>query len=133
MENLMNNITDVLILLFITITFLQSGLDKVFDWKGNLGFLKEHFSKTFLKSSVPLMLLSITVLEIIAGVLSLAGIIEFIVNGSSEIALYGVVFSSLVLLMLLFGQRIAKDYAGALTITCYFVISIFGVYIISAN
>lgn len=129
----MNNITEILILLFIAITFLQSGLDKVFDWKGNLGFLKEHFSKTFLKGSVPLMLSLITILEIIAGGLSLVGIIEFILNDSSEIALYGAAFSCLVLLMLLFGQRIAKDYAGALTITCYFVISIFGVYIIHVN
>ena len=47
MENLYANITEILILLFILITFLQSGIDKASDWKGNTGWLKEHFSGTF--------------------------------------------------------------------------------------
>jgi len=129
----MNNITEILILLFLSITFLQSGFDKVIDWKGNLGFLKDHFSKTFMKNTVPGMLLLITLLEIVAGGLSVIGVIELILNGVSKIALYGAIFSSLVLLMLLFGQRMAKDYAGALTITCYFIVAIFGVFVLQGN
>ena len=34
--------------LLVAILFIQSGLDKVFDWKGNLEWLTGHFSKTFL-------------------------------------------------------------------------------------
>jgi len=37
MENLLTYITELLILAFIVITFLQSGLDKISDWKGNIG------------------------------------------------------------------------------------------------
>lgn len=127
----MNNSTEILILLFLAITFLQSGLDKIFDWDGNLGFLKEHFSKTFLNKAVPSMLMIITVFEVVAGILSTVGIIELVLTDASKMAMYGAIFSCLVLLMLLFGQRIVKDYAGALTITCYFVIAIFGVYLLT--
>jgi hypothetical protein len=34
----------------VAILFIQSGLDKVFDWAGNLGWLKGHFEKTSWKS-----------------------------------------------------------------------------------
>ncbi len=133
MENILKNIPEILILLFLIITFLQSGLDKIFDWNGNLTFLKSHFSKTFMKNTVPGMLVVVTLLEIVAGVLSIVGVVELITSNTSTMALYGVIISCLVLLMLLFGQRIAKDYAGALTITCYFVIAIFGVYLLHNN
>ncbi|MEP1017307.1 MAG: DoxX family protein, partial [Maribacter dokdonensis] len=36
MEILMNNATEVLLLLFLIITFLQSGFDKITDWNGNV-------------------------------------------------------------------------------------------------
>ena len=131
MENVLQNAPQLLILIFLVITFLQSGIDKIVDWDGNNAFLKEHFSKTFLKSLVTPMLLTITVFEIIAGILSTIGIIEILVYNGYKMALYGAIFSCIVLLMLLFGQRIAKDYAGALTITCYFVIAILGVFLLT--
>ena len=37
----------------LAILFLQSGLDKIFDWKGNLSWLKSHFGSSPLKSVVP--------------------------------------------------------------------------------
>ena len=33
---------------FLAILFLQSGLDKVFDWKVNLEWLKGHFADSIL-------------------------------------------------------------------------------------
>jgi uncharacterized membrane protein YphA (DoxX/SURF4 family) len=45
---------EVLILLFLTVTFLQSGIDKLLDWKGNLSFITTHFKNSPLKNSVPL-------------------------------------------------------------------------------
>ena len=70
MENLNTYITEILILLFILITFLQSGVDKMMDWNGNTGWLKEHFSKTFLAGMVPLMVGIILVIEVIVGFLA---------------------------------------------------------------
>lgn len=131
MENLTNYITEILILLFIAITFLQSGLDKVTDWKGNIGWLKGHFSKTFLAGQVTLMVATILVLEVLAGLMALVGIFYIISSGNTDIALYANVLAAITLLMLLFGQRVAKDYAGAFTIVGYFIVVILGVTLLS--
>ena len=47
---------------FLAALFLQSGLDKLFDWRGNIQYLTEHFAKSFLSPFVPPMLTVITVL-----------------------------------------------------------------------
>ncbi|MFT7350264.1 MAG: hypothetical protein ACI8VZ_002587, partial [Candidatus Paceibacteria bacterium] len=54
MENITNNATEILLLLFLLITFLQSGIDKLIDWKGNLSWLTGHFAETPLKNMVPM-------------------------------------------------------------------------------
>ena len=131
MENLYSNITEIILLAFLAITFLQSGLDKIFDWKGNVNWLKGHFSKTFMANIVPLNLGIVLILEVLAGILCVAGIYELITQSQKTTGLYGAVVSSLVLLMLLFGQRVAKDYDGARTIAIYFVPAIFTVFLLS--
>lgn len=131
MNILLAHSTEILILLFIAIVFLQSGLDKAFDWKGNLSWLTGHFSSTFLSKSVPLMVGIIMILEILSGLLAIIGIIWILAFEQMEIALYSCILASLTLLMLLFGQRIAKDYAGAFTLTGYFIVTIFGVFLLS--
>lgn len=131
MENVLNNLAELLLLLFIAITFLQSGLDKSSDWSGNIGWLKEHFGQTFLKNSVPLMVGIVLVLEVLAGILAIVGFFEVIFFDSFAWALGAAVLSCITLLMLLFGQRVAKDYAGAFTITGYFIVCIIAVYLFS--
>lgn len=124
----MNNAASILILVFLAITFIQSGYDKLFHWKENLDFLKEHFAKTRLKNLVHLALLHLLVLELISGVLSVVGAIELFVNNGRTFGLYGAVFSCITLLMMLFGQRLAKDYDGARTIVLYFIPAVMAVY-----
>ena len=127
----MNNITSILILIFLAITFLQSGYDKLFYWKDNVDWLKEHFAKTPLKNQVPLALANILVLELISGILCIVGCIELFVNNGRIFGFYGAVFSCITLLMLLFGQRLAKDYDGARTIVIYFIPAILAVYLLN--
>ncbi|TPD71924.1 DoxX family membrane protein [Flavobacterium microcysteis] len=124
----MNNTASILILVFLAVTFLQSGYDKVIDWQGNVGWLKGHFEKTFIKNSVPLSLMLILVLEIVAGILCVAGIIQMLMNKGTTFGFYGSVVSAVTLIFLLFGQRIAKDYDGARTIAIYFVPAVLGVF-----
>ena len=124
----MNNITSILILIFLAITFLQSGYDKLFHWKDNLAWLKGHFANTPLKNQVPLALGNILVLELLSGVLSVVGCVELFINNGRVFGFYGAVFSCITLLMLLFGQRLAKDYDGARTIVIYFIPAILAVY-----
>jgi uncharacterized membrane protein YphA (DoxX/SURF4 family) len=130
MDTLTNNATELLLLLFLIITFLQSGVDKVTDWKGNLSWLTDHFSKSPLKGLVPLLLVTILLVEIAAAVLCLIGLIQIGLSGEKTMAFYGAVLSCIALLMLLFGQRMAKDYVGAKTIVVYFIPAIFLVFLL---
>jgi hypothetical protein len=127
----MNNTTSILILIFLAITFLQSSYDKLFYWKDNVEWLKGHFANTPLKNQVPLALLNVLVLELITGILSVVGCIEMFINGGKIFGFYGAVFACITLLMLLFGQRLAKDYDGARTIVIYFMPAIFAVYLLN--
>jgi uncharacterized membrane protein YphA (DoxX/SURF4 family) len=127
----MNNIASILILVFLAITFIQSGYDKLFYWKDNLDWLNGHFAKTQLKNHVRLALFHILVLELISGILCVVGCIELLVNSGRTFGLYGAVFSCITLLMLLFGQRLAKDYDGARTIVIYFIPAVMAVFWLS--
>lgn len=130
MQTLISNATEILILLFLIITFLQSGIDKVYDWQGNLSWLKGHFADTPLKNLVPFLLGTVMFVELVAGVLCVIGIYQLLLLDDTTMALYGAILSCLALLMLLFGQRMAKDYEGAKTIAVYFIPAIFLVFLL---
>ncbi len=125
-----NYFSSLLVLLFLAITFLQSGYDKFTDYQGNLGWLKEHFKGTFFDGKVDLSLKTILIFELIAGLLCIVGIIEMLVSTTDTFATYGILVSCVTLLMLLFGQRIAKDYDGARTIAIYFIVAVFGMFLL---
>ena len=124
----MNNAASILLLVFLALTFIQSAYEKLFYWKENVNWLKEHFAKTKLKNVVPLALIHLVVLELISGILSIVGIIELLVNNGRTFGFYGAIFSSITLLMMLIGQRLAKDYDGARTIVIYFIPAVMAVY-----
>ncbi|CAM2737850.1 DoxX protein [Flavobacterium succinicans] len=127
----MNNTASLLLLVFLAITFLQSGYDKIFYWKDNVSWLKGHFAQTPLKKQVPLALAHVLLLEIISGVLCIIGSIELYITNGKLYGYYGALFSCITLLMLLFGQRIAKDYDGARTIVIYFIPAVLAVYLLN--
>lgn len=110
--------------LFFAILFLQSGTDKVVDRKGNLAWMGPHFAKSPLRGAVPAMLTVITVLELAAGLLSAAGVVQLLATGSPRLAMWGAALAGLSLLALFFGQRMAKDYAGAAGLVPYFLVSL---------
>jgi uncharacterized membrane protein YphA (DoxX/SURF4 family) len=111
----------IAVLLFLAVTFIQSGYDKVTDWKGNVGWLTGHFAQTPIKNMVPQSLFMILVLEVLSGAFSIIGIIEIFVNGDTRFAFFAACLSCITLLFLLLGQRMAKDYDGARTIAIYFI------------
>lgn len=114
---------------FLGILFLQSGIDKVVDRQGNLEWLKGHFAKSPLAGVVPLIFVVITILEIAAGALSAVGCAMIILSRDSTTAFYGAVISATSILALFFGQRMAKDYAGAAVLVPYFLLTLFAIYV----
>jgi len=116
---------------FLGILFLQSGIDKILDRRGNFEWLKGHFGKTPLAAMVPALLTSITILEIAAGALSAVGCVFIILSRDSTVAFYGAAISAVTVLALFFGQRIAKDYAGAAVLVPYFLLVLVAMYLLA--
>lgn len=116
---------------FLAILFLQSGIDKVVDRRGNLEWLKGHFAKSPLAGMVPLLVAVVTVLELAAGACSAAGCALIILRHDSTIAFYGAALAALSLTALFFGQRMAKDYPGAATLVPYFLLALSALYLLA--
>ena len=116
---------------FLAILFLQSGIDKIIAHRGNLEWLKGHFSKSQLAAAVPVLLAAITILEIAGGALSAIGCIILIVSRETTLAFYGAVISAVALIALFFGQRMAKDYAGAAVLVPYFLLALAAIYLLA--
>jgi hypothetical protein len=118
---------------FLAILFLQSGIDKVVDRRGNLEWLQGHFAKSPLAGIVPLLVTVITILEIAAGALSVGGCAVIILTRDSTLAFYGAVIAAISIIALFFGQRMAKDYAGAATLVPYFLLALSAIYLLAVR
>ena len=116
---------------FLAILFLQSGIDKIIDRRGNLDWLKGHFAKSPLAGMVPLMVTVITIMEVAAGALSAIGCVMILIRRDSTLAFYGAVLAAFAILALFFGQRMAKDYAGAATLVPYFLLTLAAIYFLA--
>jgi len=116
---------------FLAILFLQSGIDKIVDRRGNFEWLKGHFAKSPLTGIVPLLLICITIVEVAAGALSAVGCLLIIILKDPTIAFYGAILSAAAITALFFGQRIAKDYAGAAVLVPYFLLTLVAIYLLA--
>jgi uncharacterized membrane protein YphA (DoxX/SURF4 family) len=126
---LVHDIAVVLVGAFFSILFIQSGLDKMFNWKDELEFNTMHFEKTFMKPFVPVILGVLTCMELGSGITSAAGLVMFFISRGHDglVSFIASIMCAVTLLCLFFGQRIAKDYPGAQGLVSYFIVAIAGV------
>src|SRR6187200_1549398 len=80
--------------IFLAILFLQSGIDKIVDRRGNLEWLTGHFAKSPLAKMVPLLLSAITLLEIAAGARSAIGLVQLLLTHDTTFACLGACVSA---------------------------------------
>lgn len=119
--------------LFLAVLFLQSGIDKIVDRRGNLEWLTGHFSKSPLAGTVGPMFLVITILETAAGILSGVGCALIVFTHSPVVAFWGAVLAAAALVALFFGQRMAKDYPGAATLVPYFLVTLAAIWVLGST
>lgn len=112
--------------------FLQSSLDKLFNWKGEKEFLTGHFAKSILKGTVPLLLPVITTIELGAGACSAIGFFCVLFGCGPTIGLLGMLLGTKAIFLLFVGQRVAKDYAGAASLVPYFLLCAGGTWVFMA-
>jgi len=77
------------------------------------------------------MVTGITILELAAGALSAIGCVVIIFWRASTVAFYGAVVSAVAIVSLFFGQRMAKDYAGAAVLVPYFLLTLAAIYLLA--
>jgi hypothetical protein len=126
-------IMQVLVSAILAVLFLQSGLDKVIDRKGNRAYLDEHFAKSPLAGTVGPMFFVVTILEVSAGALSGIGCLLLLLTHNATIAFLGAVFAAINLVALFFGQRVSKDYAGAAALVPYFLLALTAIYLLAEH
>jgi diacylglycerol kinase len=126
-------ILQILVSAFLAVLFLQSGIDKVVDRRGNRAYLEQHFAKSPFAGTVAPMFAVITLLEISAGALSGMGCVVLILTHDSMVAFLGAVVGAVNLVALFFGQRVAKDYAGAAALVPYFLLALTAIYLLAEH
>jgi len=126
-------ILQILVSAILAVLFLQSGLDKVIDRKGNRAYLDEHFANSPLAGTVGPMFFVITILEVTAGALSGVGCILLLVTRDATIAFLGAVVAAANLIALFFGQRVSKDYAGAAALVPYFLLAVTAIFLLAEH
>ncbi len=122
-------VAQLLALLFFTVLFLQSGIDKLVDFKGNRDYFNDHFSSTWLGKMVPLLLPMITLIEFAAGLGCAFGAVSLFLPGFDFAPTLGLAIAGLALVSLFAGQRINKDYVGAHVIATYFGVLLFALFL----
>ncbi len=120
----------ILILVYILITFAYSALEKIFQWKQSVDYYRLHFKDTFMEKVIPPSLLLVIFFELITVILSVLGIYNLLLFNGKQLGLYALITAAITLIGLMIGQRIAKDYAGAMLITVYFILTVFGVFLL---
>ena len=123
------DIIRMLISTFLAAIYLQSSIDKIIDRQGNLDFMAEHFAGTPLAGSFHYGLAVVAVTELLAGILSAAGVIYLLLGWGAVPGMVGALFAGISSCILMAGQRLAKDYVGAAALVPYFLIAIIGLYI----
>jgi hypothetical protein len=81
---------------------------------------------------VPLLLTVLTLIELLAGLLSAVGFFGLLISHDSRIAFYGALTSAIAILCLFFGQRMAKEYAGAAVLAPYFLVALVAIYLLAS-
>ena len=122
--------TELLILTFLVITYGISLIEKFADWKGTVAYIRATFENTFVSSFIKPLLAILVFLETITLFFLTVGLFQLFRGNENENALIGCTYSCYTILYMLIGQRVAKDYQGATSLAVYFLISVFGVYIL---
>ena len=125
-------ITDSLILLntlyfgFFSVLFLQSGLDKLINFKSNKEWYLSFFRNSLFKGLEGLLLFVLMLTEIAAGLCSLTSVFWLWLGAGTTPMVAAILLNMASLFFVFTGQRIAKDYQGAASTAPYFIAAIIG-------
>ncbi len=118
----------VLTLVFFGITYSFSLFEKLVNWKPTISFYREHFRGSFLSKHIKLAVGLICGLEALVLIILAKNTYNCYLNTSVDYFKEFFISSASLILILLVGQRIAKDYQGATSLAIYFIVNLIGIY-----
>jgi len=119
-----------LIICYLSLSIGYSVIEKILQWQNSLDYYKEHFKRSFLKNHVRGAIIFVILLEIVCVGLNINGLYQLLNGGNTMFAIWGLLAVSITLIVLMTGQRIAQDFSGAMNITVYFILTVFGLFIL---
>ena len=115
---------------FFLITYIFSVFEKLVAWEETKTYYKQHFLNSILPQRlVKTSIVMVVIFEVVTLISLLTGFYNLIVFDSLHILTFALQCSCVVLLVLLIGQRIAKDYAGSTSLSIYFLLNTFCLYL----
>ncbi len=118
-----------LLSLSLIITFVFSLGEKLLDITSYKNWLKEHFKNTFVLPYISILFYLVITLELISSVLLINGLYELIRFENFQVLYQGSIASFFTLLILLIGQRIAKDYQSSANLMIYILVCLTSLYL----
>jgi putative oxidoreductase len=117
-----------LILIFLFVTYIMSAYEKLGSWKNTVALYCDMYRGVFSTAIVKISIRVILGLELITCILISIALYNIITVQSLWYAQYACMLSGFLIIILLFGLRILKDYAGSSGLGIYFLISILGLF-----
>ena len=115
---------------FFLITYVFSVYEKLVAWEETKTYYKQHFLNSILpQRMVKPSIVMVVIFEVVTLISLLTGLYNLVVFDSLRILTFALQCSCVVLLVLLIGQRIAKDYAGSTSLSIYFLLNTFCLYL----
>ncbi|MEO9952234.1 hypothetical protein [Nonlabens sp.] len=118
----------ILLLLFLLVTYLISSFEKICTWKKTYSDFCDLFKDALSPFVVLISTIVILGIEITTSTIIGIALFNIVTEESLLYAQYAFILSSILLLILLVGLRIVKDFAGASRLGIYFIVSVAGLY-----
>jgi hypothetical protein len=122
-----------LILVFLLLTFIYSAYEKISDWKMSEKYYVDEYKNVFPSFFVRAIILFILFSKPLLVSLLVTGIYDLLFTTRLSYVYYALTGSAMLLLILLLGLRMLKDYEGASRIGIYFLVAITGFIVLSIN
>ncbi len=128
-------LAQVLCSLFLALLFLQSAAGKLLDWTAARAEVAAALSKTWLRWGPGFLLGVILLGELLAGGMLAGGLFSRPFAGGHATGLEqgGAFVGGLVLMALAYGQRLAKDWAGASSLALYFALDVLALLVLGVD
>lgn len=125
---------EILVTAFVAAVFVQSGLDKVFDWGGNSGWLSGYFADTLIAPFWLPGLITLSLLENLCGFIALFALV-FYQQGNDVVARNTAILSLLAMLaslaVVIVGMLFKYDHGQAGPIVPYVTFALCGICVLS--